>query len=219
MNYKGLIVGLGNPGPEYALTRHNAGFMAVDWMLEQAARRKSLKLERVESGDDCEVWRLYPAGMQKGPYLMAKPLTYMNLSGLVAARLCGRHNLDARDVLVIHDELDLEPGRAKLKRGGGANGHNGVISIEERLGDGNFIRARIGIGRPEHATQMVEYVLEPFSARDLELTGMVVKEVWKAFDLMLRRGWNSAVQHLHGYRADLEDDGKSANGTGSGSKE
>ena len=201
MSDNGLILGLGNPGPDYALTRHNAGFMAVDRMVALGGERKGLGLERLECGGDCELWRFYPAGRAKGPWLLAKPLTYMNLSGNAAARICGRFDIAPRDVLVVHDELDLEPGRAKLKRGGGANGHNGILSLEECLGSADFARIRIGIGRPEHASMMVGYVLERFSDTDLKLVMAVIDAVWKSVGVLVRRGWTPAVQCLNAFRA------------------
>lgn len=134
-----LVVGLGNPGAEYAATRHNTGFRAVD-----------LVAARLETGLERRFLRaLVGQGRYRGEkIILAKPQTYMNLSGESVARLMHWYKLDPGDLTVLYDDLDLVPGRLRIRRGGGAGGHRGLVSIMQMLGTGDFVRVRIGIGRP-----------------------------------------------------------------------
>ncbi len=113
MDYKGVIVGLGNPGPKYEKTRHNIGFMLVDHLLSVAEGRKNMRLEKIDESGDYELWRAKFAGAYR---LFAKPQTYMNLSGKAVSKICGRHGLKPEQVMVVHDELDLPVGRMKIKK-------------------------------------------------------------------------------------------------------
>ncbi|MFH1915435.1 MAG: aminoacyl-tRNA hydrolase [Pseudomonadota bacterium] len=204
MDCKNAIIGLGNPGPKYETTRHNVGFMLVDHLLAMAGERKSMHLERVEESGDYELWRLKFAGAYR---LLAKPMTYMNLSGKAVARICGRHGLTPDQTLVVHDELDLALGRLKLKKGGGNNGHNGLKSIEEHLGTPEFFRLRVGIGRP--ATRFADvsaWVLEPFAETDAAHLPAIMTHAIKGIDIFYRRGLSFAVQHVNGYSLDTADD-------------
>ena len=144
MDYRGVLVGLGNPGPKYERTRHNTGFLLVDKILDLA------HLEgRVEDMNgarfDCELWRVTLDALD-GTWLVAKPLLAW-------------HKLGAADLVVAHDELDLPPGSLRFKFGGGNAGHNGLKSITELLGTQNFYRLRIGIGRPRERFQVSDWVL------------------------------------------------------------
>lgn len=157
MDYRGVLVGLGNPGPKYERTRHNTGFLLVDKILDLA------HLEgRVEDMNgarfDCELWRVTLDALD-GTWLVAKPMTFMNLSGRCVQPLLAWHKLGAADLVVAHDELDLPPGSLRFKFGGGNAGHNGLKSITELLGTPNFYRLRIGIGRPRERFQVSDWVL------------------------------------------------------------
>lgn len=197
MDTSSLIVALGNPGPKYERTRHNFGFLAADLLLGQARGRKSMRLESLQAGGDCELYGLAVGGK---PCLLLRPQTYMNLSGRAVAKVCGRHGVSAQDILVLHDELDLPLGRMKLKRGGGANGHRGIESIVEHLGSEDFMRLRLGIGRPQFSSQVSEYVLEDFADSDWPAVTAVCEAAVKGVQLYFRRGQAEAVQLVNAYR-------------------
>lgn len=151
-----LIVGLGNPGPKYAATRHNVGYMAVDDVL--AADGDILRPLR---GYKAEVAPLTIDGV---PVLVVRPTTFMNLSGEAVAPLASALGIEADHVLVIHDELDLPPHKVRLKLGGSENGHNGLKSVSEKLGTRDYVRVRFGIGRPDKGESIPDYVLAPVNA-------------------------------------------------------
>jgi PTH1 family peptidyl-tRNA hydrolase len=197
MDFKGAIVGLGNPGPEYENTRHNIGFMLVDHLLHMAVDRKSMRLEKIEESGDYDLWRCKFAGAFR---LLVKPLTYMNLSGKAVARVCGRHGIEPGDLVVVHDELDLPVGRMKFKRGGGDNGHNGLKSIQERLGTPDYNRLRLGIGRPADPYKPIsDWVLEPFDKRAEAALPEIIGHAAKGLDLFFRRGMGFAQQHVNAF--------------------
>lgn len=197
MDLSPLIIALGNPGPQYARTRHNFGFMVADALLAQASERKSMALKPLQMSGDFELYSLIFGG--KG-CLLAKPLTYMNLSGKAAARILGRHALPATSMVVVHDELDLPLGRMKLKRGGGSNGHRGIESLVEHTGTEDFLRLRLGIGRPQFSSDVVKYVLEEFGANDSLAVEAVCQAALKGLALLLRRGLSEAVQMVNAFR-------------------
>ncbi len=154
-----LIVGLGNPGRKYRLTRHNAGFMVVDRIAELAG----IKIRGFN----------YKARVGKGKYkgqdlVLIKPRTYMNLSGVSVKAALDSLRIKKDNLLVVHDDLDLAPGRVKVKRGGGTGGHKGLASIMEKLGTNQFARVRIGIGKPGREGDTIDHVLETFGPEDLE---------------------------------------------------
>ncbi|MGE4263768.1 MAG: aminoacyl-tRNA hydrolase [Desulfovibrio sp.] len=192
-----LIIALGNPGPQYARTRHNFGFMVADAILAQASGRKSMALKPLQASGDFELHSLTFGGVN---CLLAKPMTYMNLSGKAAARILGKYALAATSMVVLHDELDLPLGRMKLKRGGGSNGHRGIESIVEHTGTEDFLRLRLGIGRPRFSSDVATYVLEEFDAKDLDAVDAVRQAAVKGLALFFRRGLNEAVQMLNAFR-------------------
>jgi len=203
MDCKSAIIGLGNPGLKYEPTRHNVGFMLVDHLVAMAAGRKSMHLERIEESGDYALWRVRFAGAYR---LLAKPMTYMNLSGKAVARICGRHGLTPDQILVVHDELDLPFGRLKLKKGGGNNGHNGLKSIEEHLDTPEFFRLRVGIGRPAaRFADISAWVLEPFAETDAVHLPAILSHAVKGIDILHRRGLAFAVQHINGFTLDTPD--------------
>ncbi|WP_207263014.1 aminoacyl-tRNA hydrolase [Desulfovibrio sp. Huiquan2017] len=203
MDFKGAIVGLGNPGPEYANTRHNIGFMFVDHLLHMADGRKSMRLEKIEESGDYDLWQCKFAGAFR---LLVKPLTYMNLSGKAVGRICGRHGIEPADLVVVHDELDLPVGRMKFKRGGSDNGHNGLKSIQERLGTPDFCRLRLGIGRPGDAYKPItDWVLEPFDPQSASLLPQIIGHAAKGLDIFFRRGMGFAQQHVNSFSIPEEE--------------
>ncbi len=160
-----VLVGLGNPGGKYHMTRHNAGFMVLDALAEGVG---------AELGS--EKWSALWASCRMGgrKVHLLKPCTYMNLSGRAVARFVGYYQCPLDNLLVIHDDLDMSPGRLKLVRGGGSGGHNGIKSIVDALGGNDFFRLKIGIGRPGrggvHPDFPVDkFVLAPFSEQELLL--------------------------------------------------
>ncbi|WKD57983.1 Peptidyl-tRNA hydrolase [Corynebacterium capitovis DSM 44611] len=156
-----LVVGLGNPGEEYASTRHNIGYMALD----RAARERGVALRPVPGAPAL-------AGVRDG-IAYARSTTYMNESGAAVAPLAERYHVPPERIVVIHDELDLPPGTVRLRLGGSENGHNGLKSLTENLGTRGYVRVRIGIGRPPKGTPVPDWVLSP-------LEGDVSAEVEKA---------------------------------------
>jgi len=200
MDYKGAIVGLGNPGEKYEKTRHNIGFMLIDHLLAMAEERKAMRAERIEESGDYELWKIKFAGAYR---LLVKPQTYMNLSGNAVGKICGRHGLTPADILVVHDELDLPVGRMKIKKGGGNNGHNGLESIQDRLGTPDFYRLRLGVGRPQDKYKEIsEWVLEPFLPENAAHIPDIIAHACKGLDIFYRRGVGFATQHINGFSID-----------------
>ncbi|WP_232549589.1 aminoacyl-tRNA hydrolase [Propioniciclava soli] len=158
-----LVVGLGNPGPTYAFTRHNVGFMVVD---ELAARaRSSFTSPRGMRGEVAET-RLAASGLggvgaDAQRVVLLKPRTFMNDSGIAVAKVCAFFKIAPDHVIAVHDELDLDFGQLRLKSGGGDNGHNGLKSLRAHLGTGDYPRVRYGIGRPPGRQDPAAYVLAP----------------------------------------------------------
>ncbi len=197
MDYKSLIVGLGNPGGKYVDTRHNFGFMLVDHIISLGETRKSMRLARLDESGDYELWR---ASFGGATCLFCKPLTYMNLSGKAVAKICGRNGLSPAQVVVAHDELDLPVGRMKFKRGGGNNGHRGLESITDCLNANDYFRLRLGIGRPRDEFKGIsDWVLEPFTRDDEEVLPEIIKAAAKGIDLFLRRGVGVAQQFINSF--------------------
>ncbi|TLM72659.1 MAG: aminoacyl-tRNA hydrolase, partial [Actinobacteria bacterium] len=145
-----IVVGLGNPGPEYESSRHNAGFIVVDLLAEnlRAAYWKD------EAGARTSLVRLGDEEL-----LLAEPMAFMNVSGNAVAKLAERYEAGIGDLVVVHDDLDLAPGVVRVKRGGGHGGHNGLRSLSERLGGGDYVRVRVGIGRPPGRMDPADFVL------------------------------------------------------------
>jgi PTH1 family peptidyl-tRNA hydrolase len=184
-----LLVGLGNPGPEYEATRHNAGF----WWVDAAARQLGARLaaERAYFGLVGRVNR--PAG----PVWLLQPQTYMNLSGKSVAALARFFKITPQEILVVHDELDLLPGQIKLKQGGGHAGHNGLRDIHAQLGSADYWRLRLGIGHPGVKTEVADYVLRKPPADQREAIERAIEESLKHLDAMLSGQMQQAVMKLH----------------------
>jgi peptidyl-tRNA hydrolase, PTH1 family len=164
-----LVVGLGNPGPAFAAQRHNIGYRVV----EELAHRMGVRF-RVARGIRAEVaeGRIGPPGDNAGRLILAKSRTFMNETGWAVSRLLGYYKLQPTQMIVVHDELDIDPGQLRVKLGGGDNGHNGLRSIRASLGTGDFYRVRVGVGRPPGRQDPADFLLSnfPASAReDIEI--------------------------------------------------
>lgn len=179
-----LIVGLGNPGSEYAGTRHNAGFEVVDRFLAKYA--KTFRERNARGGEARD-------GSFAGEKLIVlKPLTFMNLSGNAVLPVVKGESLKPSEILVIYDDIDLPVGRMRLRKNGGSAGHNGMKSIIEALGTENFPRLRIGIGT-EDAKRDPDYVLGKFSGKEREIYEALIGKAVEALELLQRRGIDEAM--------------------------
>lgn len=188
-----LIVGLGNPGTKYEKTRHNAGFLAVDYFADDAGLLVSTEKMQGAYG----VVRM--AGKQ---VFVLKPMTYMNRSGESIAKYARYFSVETEHILVIHDDLDLEPGRIKIVSGGGAGGHNGIRSAVNHLGTNEFARLKIGIGRPvatESGTVMPveKYVLSRFSAEQWQLFQENLDKVAEGIRLYINQGVEVSMNRIN----------------------
>jgi peptidyl-tRNA hydrolase, PTH1 family len=183
-----LIAGLGNPGPEYAGNRHNAGFMCADDIAARAGAR--FKRDRSRS----QIFTAVVAGV---PVVVAKPMTFMNLSGGPVASLCRFLKIPPARVIVIHDELDLPFGTVRLKFGGGDNGHNGLRSVSASLGSRDYYRVRIGIDRPPGRMDAADYVLRDFSAAERKELPEVISRAADAAEVLLTEGLAVAQNRFH----------------------
>ena len=184
-----VIVGLGNPGPKYTETRHNAGF----WFIEQVARKYSATF-RPEKKFHGEVAKI---SLQGKDIWLLKPGTFMNRSGLAVRSLLSFYRIAADQLLVAHDEIDLPPGTAKLKTGGGHGGHNGLRDIISQLGTKDFHRLRIGVGHPGSKEQVVDYVLHSASRDDRILFDRDIDDAVGVMPELASGALEQAMQKLH----------------------
>ncbi|MFC9554351.1 aminoacyl-tRNA hydrolase [Rhodococcus sp. NPDC056960] len=184
-----LVVGLGNPGPQYEKTRHNVGFMVAGVL---SARMGGKFSAHKKSGAEIVQGRL-----EGRPAILAKPRSFMNLSGGAVAGLARFFSVDPGNIVVIHDELDLDFGTVRLKQGGGEGGHNGLRSISQSLGTKDYLRTRVGIGRPPGRMDPASYVLKPFSSVERKELDLVCEEAADAVELVLRVGLEAAQNRLH----------------------
>ena len=196
MNLRGLIAGLGNPGPEYERTRHNFGFMLADALLREAESKGCVRLLSGKK-DPYALWRA-DFGGNAGEWLLTTPLTFMNRSGDAVQRIAAYYHIPPQDILVAHDELDLPLGRMKLKKGGGNAGHNGLKSIQQTLGTPDFYRLRLGIGKA-HGYDSASYVLGRFSADEQEVLRKTLGAALWGVLLFAREGERAAQQFCNGF--------------------
>ena len=171
-----LILGLGNPGPRYELTRHNVGFLAIDTLSE----KHRIKLDKHQHRALCG------RGEVEGcPVVISKAMTYMNESGVAAKALLQALGIPPERMIVLHDEIDLPLGKIKKKTKGGGAGHGGGGSIIEKLGTGEFTRYRIGVGRPENRADVVDYVLAPFTEEEIPQVNDILEDVVRGIEATL----------------------------------
>ena len=184
-----VVAGLGNPGPRYDDTRHNAGFWFVDRIVSDhgVGFRAQPKL----FGDVAEV------RIDGRLVRLVKPSTFMNESGRCVGAVVRYFGLDIEQVLVAHDEIDLPPGTVRIKRGGGHGGHNGLRDIIPQLGGPGFARLRIGVGHPGHKDQVIGYVLSRAGKEETKLIDESVDRAARAFDDMVRHGLDRVMNELH----------------------
>ena len=188
-----LIVGLGNPGDKYADTRHNAG----EWLIERLSRRFNVSLNP-ESKFFGKTARTLVNGKE---VRLLVPTTFMNLSGKAVGALASFYRIKPEEILVIHDELDLPPGTAKLKQGGGHGGHNGLKDIVAQLGNNNnFYRLRIGIGHPGHRDLVAGYVLNKPSPTDRDALEKVLDEATDCVEMIFKDGMVKATNRLNSFK-------------------
>ncbi|TGD87311.1 aminoacyl-tRNA hydrolase [Mycolicibacterium sp. CH28] len=186
-----LVVGLGNPGPQYAKTRHNLGFMVADLLAGRIGAQ--FKVHK-RSGAEIVTGRL-----GHRPVVLAKPRTYMNESGRQVGPLAKFYSVSPADIIVIHDELDIDFGRIRLKLGGGEGGHNGLRSIANALGTKDFQRVRIGIGRPPGRKDPAAYVLEAFNSNERPEVPAICEQAADATELLAEVGLETAQNQVHAW--------------------
>jgi peptidyl-tRNA hydrolase, PTH1 family len=183
-----MIVGLGNPGPEYKDTRHNIGFRVIDLLSHELGIR--LENKRFQS-------RNTRAKLEGKDIIFLCPLTYMNLSGRSVRLFADYYKIDVENVLVIHDDLDLPVGRMKIARQGGAGGHKGVQSIIDHLGGTGFPRVRLGIGRPRYDESTEAFVLSTFYKDQTDLIEKMIRNGVDACRLIIKDGVDSAMNQIN----------------------
>jgi len=185
-----LIVGLGNPGRQYEATRHNAGFVALDALAE----RNGIIIQKRRF-----ISELGRGRVKNADVLMAKPQTFMNLSGRAVRQIVDFYKLAVDHLLVLHDDMDLALGRIKVAAKGGAGGHKGVASILEYLGEDAFPRIKIGVGRPGEGGDATGYVLGRFAPEEIEILKLVLMRVAEAAEMIISRG-SAEAQALYNRR-------------------
>lgn len=185
-----LVVGLGNPGPAYANTRHNVGQMVVD----ELAARASAAFKSHKAGAHIAEGRVRPVGPK---LILAKSNGYMNTSGGPVSQLVKYFSLSPEQLIVVQDELDIPFDSLKLKFGGGHGGHNGVRDIIKALGTGDFTRVRVGVGRPPGSTDAADHVLKAFSSVERKNLPILIADAADAVELITTDGLNAAQLRFH----------------------
>ena len=178
-----IVCGLGNPGADYALTRHNAGFATVDVLAE----RFGVRYWKSEAGCDVAVVKTH-YGLETREIILAKPQSYMNTSGGPLSKLTRAHHVSPAEILVVHDEVDLAQGNIQVKFGGGLNAHNGLRSVADKLGTHDFSRVRCGIGRPPGKMSVADYALRQLKGAFAEEFQVMAQEAADAVERCLEQG-------------------------------
>ena len=194
-----LVVGLGNPGAEYASSRHNAGFMVIERLLASLPAGRFTESRTASS-------RFFSGRFRQKPLYLQQPLTFMNLSGEAVARAAGKLQLEPSEILIVSDDMDLPLGRLRLRRGGSDGGHNGLKSVISELGSADFRRLRLGIGRPEHRGEVVDHVLSAFSPEEQERFDTELDSAVKAVKLVLSVPFNLAMNEVNRREVDPAQD-------------
>lgn len=185
-----LVVGLGNPGPGYAATRHNVGQMVLD----ELAERGRLTFKSHKTNATVAEGRIAPGGPR---YILAKPNTFMNVSGGPVAQLLRFYSLEPSQLIVVHDELDIPFDTLKLKFGGGHGGHNGVRDVISAIGTGDFTRVRVGVGRPPGSSAAADHVLKGFSSTERKTLPNLVADAADAVEQIATDGLTAAQLRFH----------------------
>lgn len=193
MDFSGVLVGLGNPGPTYDGTRHNCGFALVENLLRIISQEGGDVQETNGSKFSCRLWRVR-SPLLGGTWLAAMPQTYMNLSGQCVQPLLAWHKVLPEQLLVAHDELDIPPGELRFKLGGGNAGHNGLKSITQQLGTPDFYRLRIGIGRPPARGDVSNWVLGRPASEDQAHIDDALERALKVIFAFADKGLDAAVR-------------------------
>jgi len=182
------VVGLGNPGPDYAATRHNIGFRVVDTL----AASRGLRWRRFP-------WlRVLAWVAEDDPLILAKPCTFMNRSGLAARALIRRHGVEPASVLAVYDDADLELGRIRVRKSGGSGGHNGMKSLAAELGSSDFPRIRLGVrGKGRSEANLADYLLSPFAETEQAVVNDLVAQATQAVEAVVRHGVDSAMNQFN----------------------
>lgn len=189
-----LIVGLGNPGPKYELTRHNVGYMTVDELCERTFPRIDLTANNRTNS-------LVGRGTLNGsPVVVMKSRSYMNESGGPVAATAKYFNIPAENIIVVHDDLDLQEHTLRVKRGGGEGGHNGLKSMTRHLNTKDYVRVRVGVGRPPGRMDAATYVLKKLSSRDREEYGVTIQEAADAVEMLLEKGVAATQNQVNTHR-------------------
>lgn len=185
-----LVMGLGNPGPEYEKTRHNIGFRLVDELASKLKTPVTKPLFKSFTGR---------ASVSGKTVILAKPQTYMNLSGNAAAALMNWFKIPLDGLIVVYDDIDLPPGKVRIRFRGGHGGHRGMESLIKNLGSGDFVRVRIGVGRPPNPSyDVADWVLGRFSAEEEELVGQALDRAAEAVLTVLNQGITAAMNRFNG---------------------
>lgn len=201
MDIDGIVVGLGNPGIKYQNTRHNAGFIVLENFLKSI--NSNTHIEKVSSSKfSCVLFRV--DFRHQGTWLFAFPQTFMNLSGESVEPLLAWYKCDINKLLIVHDELDLQPGRIQLKQGGGVAGHNGLKSISQRLSSHDYYRLRIGIGRPPDPANVSSWVLGHFGEEKESMEHAMIDSV-NAINLIISNGMTKAMNEINMRKKQVKD--------------
>lgn len=183
-----LIVGLGNPGEKYSMTRHNAGFWLIDALAAQSSSRLAAEA------------KLFGIAGKWHPHAdkwLLKPTTFMNASGKSVAAIANYYKIQPEEILIVHDELDIPPGQAKLKFGGGHGGHNGLRDIHAALGTPNYWRLRIGIGHPGNKAEVVNFVLKAASKEEQQAIDNSIQKATGILEMITQGQFEKAMLQLH----------------------
>lgn len=186
---RSIVAGLGNPGKDYAQTRHNIGFMVIDLLADKLSLPIDKKKFEVEYNAN---------GMQGEKLLLAKPMTYMNNSGYPLLKLARYFNAEDGRMIIVHDDIDLIFGQIKIKTHGGHGGHKGIKSIIEAFGRDDFTRIRVGIGHPGNKNGVVDHVLGTFSKDEAKNLGPLIERAGEAAIIVLEKGDGEAMNLFHG---------------------
>ena len=191
--FEWLVVGLGNPGREYERTRHNVGEECVRLLAERHGAPLKSGRDQALIGE-----ARFGSGPDAPRVVLAFPITFMNDSGRAVSALVRRYKIESPEqVIVVHDELDLDPGVVRLKAGGGLAGHNGLRSITQHLHTQEFLRVRIGVGKPPNKERGASHVLTRVPARQRELLDVAVAEAADAVEMIVGEGIDTAMRHVH----------------------